>query len=823
MSSSLGLVDSEPERQERLAKLRLARKQSQKEKDLKEAVDQAHTSQGTTLTQASAPPASGSTASIVSPGAPPLEEGQHPVRLAKTSSLPVRKPAPPPWLASTTTSTPVDPPKNDASPSRHFALKSSSQHSPVKQLDLNSFAFQKRTVGHSASYSTSSRSGSGSKNKDKESSAVESCSDVPKPPTSSTKASLSPGVFILGATKECPDTQVSFTSDQIKSLRSCVVCEHAWTTRKLPKHKWSHITSCARKGGCDPDALYMKLIAAVVDASDVKATKSSKGKRKEKEPEKEQIGPQYLLAQTVQERAPPKKRDRRVEPGPSTLQPVGDVHKAILERGATLLGVGPVVDVESQSDEIPEVPTDDRVTEKEEAEEEEPSIPATQAFAPSKIGGRSRLLGSTLATLNVDSRSGLFYADLPCTVLPTSTTRPFSTFESSPPSNFPDPPVFSTTPRSARSTSSGNSSIISINSSSDSESNPPGLYTLDNCVRSPIHSDSSASVIILDSTHSYISQKELASPSSPVDSCASFRPASRRQSFGEEWDSQEGVYIWEEHDSSRPSSPTDLLAEHIHGLSLRENDAVVKGGPRGRSRSPRPLSKPRNRSRSSSRPSKKRSKSPAKRKSKSSRPGDRSRSSRRTGSKPASRRVKAKGRLKSKSRSRSRSKSRLPSPKPRKKRIARQGRVYAPEHDEDDVGNDVDSKLLDLILQHKELHLRILRYEPIKFEDILNMAIENGVPKSGLHIKLKSFLDSQLQLEQFAYAGMKLEIWLLGIPATIVMSLNIVSLQLKGIGSLGCPTTTTVACFAIMRVANENASTGSVNTIVAAAPGAPSK
>ncbi|KAJ1309076.1 hypothetical protein OPQ81_004755 [Rhizoctonia solani] len=70
--------------------------------------------------------------------------------------------------------------------------------------------------------------------------------------------------------------------------------------------------------------------------------------------------------------------------------------------------------------------------------------------------------------------------------------------------------------------------------------------------------------------------------------------------------------------------------------------------------------------------------------------------------------------------------------------------MYAPDHGEDGARtNNLDSKLLELILRDKELYLRILRYEPIKFEDILNMALENGVPKHGLSAKLKAFLDSQ--------------------------------------------------------------------------------
>ncbi|CAE6345255.1 unnamed protein product [Rhizoctonia solani] len=202
------------------------------------------------------------------------------------------------------------------------------------------------------------------------------------------------------------------------------------------------------------DVLYMKLIGAVVDAPDPKVKKSIKGKGKEKA--KESTGPQSLLAQTVQERAPPKRRGRRVEPGPSALQPVGDTHKVILKRGAALLGVSPVPNLKSQPDVIPETweerpemkEADEEDPEmKEEANEEqpemkedvdeeepemkedEPIIPATQSFAPSKIGGRSRLFGTTSATLNMDSRSGLFYADLPCMVSPASETRSLSTLE----------------------------------------------------------------------------------------------------------------------------------------------------------------------------------------------------------------------------------------------------------------------------------------------------------------------------------------------------------------------------------------------------------
>ncbi|CAE7190944.1 unnamed protein product [Rhizoctonia solani] len=619
-----GSPDSEPERQERLAKLRRARARLQKE--------EASTDRTKATISTHSP--STRTESVVSSGAPPHQgESQFSARVAKPSSLPIRKAAPPPWLAAAT-SIPADTQPSHASPSRSSPPKSSSQPSPIKQFDLNSFAYQKRTIRRSASYSTSARPVGRSKGKGKEVAATETCSEASELPTSSTKVLSSSKTFILGATKECPGAEASFTSEQIASLRGCVVCEHAWTTRKLPKHKWSHIMSCARKGGCDLDALYIKLIAAVVDGPSAKVKKSSKGKGKEKE--EEPADPHSLLAQTVQERAPPKKRGRRAEPGPSILQPVGDTHKIIFERGIALIGVAPALDVESQPNGVSETLADDQITEeKEEAQNEEPSIPATQNFAPN-------------------------------------------------------------------------------------------------------------------STRSYISRHEPGSPASPIDSYASFHPASRRQSFGEEWNSQEGVYMWEDYNPSRPVSPTDSLADYMHEMSL-EHDILLKEDARGRSRSPRPLSKSRSRSRRSSGPSKKKPESPTKRtgtrrkKSKSPRPATRSSSRGRMGLKPTSKRAKAKDRpkSKSKSKSRSRSKSRTP-PKPRRRRTARRGSVYAPKDGEDGPRKkDLDARLLDIILQDKELYLRILRYEPIKFEDILDMAIESGIPQHGLQVKLKAFLDSQ--------------------------------------------------------------------------------
>ena len=171
-----------------------------------------------------------------------------------------------------------------------------------------------------------------------------------------------------------------FTSEQIGSINGCVVCGNSWTVRKQPKSKWSHITSCARKNGCESETLHIKLIAAFVEASETKARKSAKGK------EKEPTAPQSLLAHTVQEHAPPKRRGWRKEPGPSNLQPVEDAQKMIIQRSALLLGIDILPDDQSESQQT--VLDQDL-----EAENKPFDMPATQAFAPSKIAGRSKFFG----------------------------------------------------------------------------------------------------------------------------------------------------------------------------------------------------------------------------------------------------------------------------------------------------------------------------------------------------------------------------------------------------------------------------------------------
>lgn len=403
------IEDSEPEREERRERERFERKRLQERKN---SVKRSNRGELSVLTQSDTqsqalPPASGSSASssVISVKSPheDIPEIQTIDPPPVSSSAPLRKVAPPPWLASK--ETPGEPLPTGvpalASPRRSYS--STQPSSPVKQLDVNSFAFHRRTSGaRTVSYSTSSRSASSSKV-----SVLKSPSDSSKDtPAPSAKASASPKSFHLGATNGSPNPDATFSAEQITSISRCVVCGNAWTVRKLPKSKWSHIMTCARKHACGLETLHVKLIAAVVEASEAKAQqKSTKGK------EKESSQPQSLLAHALKEQNGTRKRGRRKEMGRTSLLPVEESQKSILKRGATLLGTDSLVDNAESQSTVNTLPT--QKSQESEAENDVPDIPATQVFAPSKIAGRSKFFGSTLGTLNTDSGSGLLYADEP--------------------------------------------------------------------------------------------------------------------------------------------------------------------------------------------------------------------------------------------------------------------------------------------------------------------------------------------------------------------------------------------------------------------------
>ncbi|KAG8741349.1 hypothetical protein FRC10_002966 [Ceratobasidium sp. 414] len=612
-----------------------------------------------------------------------------------TSSAPVRQVAPPPWLVPKDAPVPELPIRPAShSPQR---TKSSSQPSPVKQLDINSFVFHKRTGG--ARYSTSSRSVSSSKATDGEAPGPSKVAPALPAKSSSLKT------FHLGATNGSSSTDATFPSEQIASLTSCVVCSNSWTVRKQPKSKWSHITACARKHGCGTESLHLKLIAAIVEASEEKARKAAKGKEKD-----ESLAPRSLLAHTVQERAPPKRRGRRKASGPSSLLPVEEAQKSILRSSTLLLGTS--IPYQDENEPLPTALNQGLAS-----EDDHPGIPATQVFAPSKIGGHSKFFGST-SMLNTDSVSGLLYADEPRLFAPGS--------RAGSPACSPVSRIQTLSPLEL------GSNRYSHHSSDYSTSDE--LEVLEDCAGSPARSDSSDSVLILDSPN--LGPERGTSPVS----------AEYSLDDDDEWDSRNGVYLWEDYVENKieqPVSPTGLLADDLTALTIRESQDETLGTEHYGRPQPHRLS----RSSQGQAITTKAPESP--KKGVESPPRPRS-SCQPPAPKPTS---KAHGKRSSSSdrplstaapgKSKPKTKTKTTSPRPSKKRTKNNTIVYAPEDIQDDEeepasSKNIDAQLLAIITSDETLYLRILRYEPIKFEDILGMAVARGVPKYGLQIKLSA-------------------------------------------------------------------------------------
>ncbi|QRV72813.1 hypothetical protein RhiJN_00827 [Ceratobasidium sp. AG-Ba] len=695
-SSDLEIIDdSEPEREGKRQRARLEKAQLKQPAPASIDVEKSILLPPPQASTPSAPTQSASEASSSAVSNIPPEDATQDLSITPDSpvilSVPTRRIAPPPWLVSKD-SQPVSPvqPRSD----KRTLTKSSSQPSPVKKLNADSFMFQKRPNGtRSISYSTS-RSGDSSKSTDPD--IVGPSKPKPAP---SAKPSASLKAFSLSATNGPSSPDATFSSDQITSLSSCVVCSNSWTVRKQAKSKWSHITTCARKNGCGNEALYMKLIAAIVEASDETARKATKNKGKEKE--KEPAG----------QRAPTKRRGRRKEPAPSSLRPVEEAQRAILQNSILLLGDGT-----SQQDE--NEPRSAVVTQQEQEQPDDESchIPATQTFAPSRIGGRSKFFGSTASVLNTDSASGLLYAGEPRSLFSDYDASPRApplqaavdldhSIAISPPPSPPDSPALS-----------ANSSIISISTSNHDSTSSEERF-LANHAESPAPSESSGSVLVLDS--------------SVEGSCS---PVLDDEPL--EWNSQEGVYMWEDY-VERPVSPTDGLIDGLLGLSVQDTQTVHPNmEPRGRSlralRASSPSPVVRLLSQSSSPEQLLASILPST-----------TRSTRSSSSEQALAIMPSKNKPKAKP------KGKQPaSPSPPKPRKKKKAAVYALEDvqdEQEDVAHskDIDETLLTMITNDETLYLRILRYEPIKFEDLFDMAVLNGVPKHGLQIKLKAFLDSQ--------------------------------------------------------------------------------
>jgi len=84
----------------------------------------------------------------------------------------------------------------------------------------------------------------------------------------------------------------------------------------------------------------------------------------------------------------------------------------------------------------------------------------------------------------------------------------------------------------------------------------------------------------------------------------------------------------------------------------------------------------------------------------------------------------------------------LPKKRGRKKKDA-PAKEKAPKMTEEETVEMTEKELRAMIEEDEELYLRILRYEPMKFDYLLQRALDRGLPERRLKYRLRVFLDKQ--------------------------------------------------------------------------------
>lgn len=132
--------------------------------------------------------------------------------------------------------------------------------------------------------------------------------------------------------KQASDSDV--TKRDVGPLLGCVSCEVRWTVKKSAAHKWSHITTCARKKGINPSTLQRLIEKELLKIQHVKTNANDK-KMADRSDSADAVSQTYV--ESVVAEAQPRRKQRRTETA-GTLQPVGQTRTAILDRAKALLG-----------------------------------------------------------------------------------------------------------------------------------------------------------------------------------------------------------------------------------------------------------------------------------------------------------------------------------------------------------------------------------------------------------------------------------------------------------------------------------------------------
>ncbi|KZT53288.1 hypothetical protein CALCODRAFT_54796 [Calocera cornea HHB12733] len=177
---------------------------------------------------------------------------------------------------------------------------------------------------------------------------------------------------------------------KMKMVTKCPCCDLSWTARKSSQMKWEHIARCAKKNDfmleMVQDNLEQQLEAAGANAeAEVKPKKRNKSAPEQKE---EPPKPDTLLERVTHQAAPPRRTKKQNIA--ATVQNISQAQQVIAEKARDLLSVAeppPAVAMEATGAEDSPVA---HFGPQEATSSGAFLPPATQAFAPSKLGGASR-------------------------------------------------------------------------------------------------------------------------------------------------------------------------------------------------------------------------------------------------------------------------------------------------------------------------------------------------------------------------------------------------------------------------------------------------
>ncbi|KAG8932951.1 hypothetical protein FRC02_000302 [Tulasnella sp. 418] len=584
-----------------------------------------------------------------------------------------------------------------------------------RQLNLGRFAYP----SHTRSLSSAS------------SSTFASVSTLPTTAITSRAPSVAPPIDPIMKPRRPPKTRVkkalpgifdAYTEAQLLLITKCIACEESWTTQKTANGKALHMRKCANTKALEPSEIQARLNKALENA-EVPPVKQRKGKGKQTvnlangtlavEPPR----PATYLEDLVKVTAPKKRTKRKVVVG--TVQPVSAAQEVILGNAQHLLEnlvpqdtdkTGPQQNNNSmETDENSFPPPTQVFTTSSLAGafrrpagsaigfdmdcddlDKEP-VPLTQNFAPSNLSSMYR--PAVRSALSIFDQSDEEEQQMPIS----TPSRPLS-----------DPHLpRKTSPIVISSDDESLSPKLHSSEHLDSPDSPQQLATTSTSTNtsSPLVNKLSSAIQAL--TYA-VNSTSLEEPPDPVPN-AMDDAAEHYAAIEDEWGDDGACLLWNDRPNAIDLEPREVRKQRMEDViaffDYDSSDTALKKMRKG---SGKEL-------------------------------GSNSEQEQIAEDVSDQEVIKSKSST-TKSGSKGRATKKAVTPKAKAK-TATKTKATSKRGDDKLSGHELYKAFKNMILNNEELHLRILRYEPIGFDELLAEAEKNGIKTTSLKQKLKTFLD----------------------------------------------------------------------------------